>query len=147
MTLVPPTPPNYSKPADIIGWAAVSFILLALGYIGTRLTRLGARNPEGTEAVPTQTVEVPTASGTTATHRVSGDTDPGSLAALRDMAASILSMQSRLADQAAQLSAQQAQITAERSYSEALDAHIEDMIAGHAQGIYPPWVPKPNRTT
>lgn len=142
---MPPTPPDYSKPADVIGWAAVSVILLALGYIGTRLTRIGARTSDGETAVPTQTVEVPTGTGDTATHQVSSDIDPGTLAAVRDLSAAVLSMQHRLAEQAEKLTAQQAQVIAERSYSEALDAHIEDMIAGHAQGIYPPWVPKPTR--
>lgn len=44
------------------------------------------------------------------------------------------------------ISALRAELGLERTYADDLDDHIDDMIAGHTSGRYPPWPDKPTRS-
>lgn len=44
------------------------------------------------------------------------------------------------------ISALRTELGLERTYADDLDDHIEDMIAGHSSGRYPPWPEKPTRS-
>lgn len=44
------------------------------------------------------------------------------------------------------ISALRTELGLERTYADDLDDHIDDMIAGHSVGRYPPWPDKPTRS-
>lgn len=89
--------PDFSDPGAVMGFIVTFAFLTLIGRVG-KIGQIGARMG-GEQAEPTQQVTVPTPDGGHTSHDVTG-IDPAVLAIFQAHAATIESMQTRLAKQA-----------------------------------------------
>lgn len=126
--------PDFSDPGAVAGFMATVAFLTFIGRAGGRVGNVGARMG-GEQAEPTQQVTVPTPDGGHTSHDVTG-IDPAVLAIFQAHAATIESMQTRLAKQAGDISDLQ-----ERE--DRLAKHIVLLKKGVESGVFPPWPDDP----
>lgn len=120
-------PPPVKSVTELLTWMMASAFLVLLGVVSKKLMSLGDRDKaKPVEPSPErQTVE---AGLGVSTAGVSDET---------------VTLVARLYGD---VSALRVELGLERTYAEDLDEHIDDMIAGHATGRYPPWPSKPTRS-
>ena len=127
------TLPDFGDPGAVIGFMATVAFLTFMGRAG-KIGRLGARMG-GDPAEPAQQVTVPTPDGGQVSHDVTG-IDPAVLAIFQAHAATIESMQTRLAKQASDIHDLQKR-------EDRLAKHIVLLKKGVESGAFPPWPDDP----
>lgn len=125
--------PDFSDPGAVLGYIVIVIVLAAVRQIG-KVGQIGARMG-GEQAEPTQQVTVPTPDGGHTSHDVTG-IDPAVLAIFQAHAATIESMQTRLAKQAGDISDLQKR-------EDRLAKHIVLLKKGVESGAFPPWPDDP----
>lgn len=125
--------PDFSDPGAVMGFIVTFAFLTLMGRIG-RVGQIGARMG-GDPAEPTQQVTVPTPDGGQVSHDVTG-IDPAVLAIFQAHAATIESMQTRLARQAGDIADLQKR-------EDRLAKHIVLLKKGVESGAFPPWPDDP----
>lgn len=125
--------PDFSDPDAVLGFIITFAFLTLMGRFG-RVGKVGARMG-GEQAEPTQQVTVPTPDGGHTSHDVTG-IDPAVLAIFQAHAATIESMQTRLAKQAGDISDLQKR-------EDRLAKHIVLLKQGVESGAFPPWPDDP----
>lgn len=125
--------PDFSDPGAVLGYIVIVIVLAAVRQIG-KVGQIGARMG-GEQAEPTQQVTVPTPDGGHTSHDVTG-IDPAVLAIFQAHAATIESMQTRLAKQAGDISDLQKR-------EDRLAKHIVLLKKGVESGVFPPWPDDP----
>lgn len=126
--------PDFGDPGAVIGFMATFVFLTVVGRAGGRVGKVGARMG-GEQAEPTQQVTVPTPDGGHTSHDVTG-IDPAVLAIFQAHAATIESMQTRLAKQAGDIHDLQKR-------EDRLAKHIVLLKKGVESGAFPPWPDDP----
>ena len=127
------TLPDFGDPGAVIGFMATVAFLTFMGRAG-KIGRLGARMG-GDPAEPAQQVTVPTPDGGQVSHDATG-IDPAVLAIFQAHAATIESMQTRLAKQAGDIHDLQKR-------EDRLAKHIVLLKKGVESGAFPPWPDDP----
>ena len=125
--------PDFSDPGAVMGFIVTFAFLTLIGRVG-KIGQIGARMG-GEQAEPTQQVTVPTPDGGHTSHDVTG-IDPAVLAIFQAHAATIESMQTRLAKQAGDISDLQKR-------EDRLAKHIVLLKKGVESGVFPPWPDDP----
>jgi hypothetical protein len=125
--------PDFSDPGAVMGFIVTVAFLTFMGRAG-RVGQIGARMG-GEQAEPTQQVTVPTPDGGHTSHDVTG-LDPAVLAIFQAHAATIESMQTRLANQASDIAGLQKR-------EDRLAKHIVLLKKGVESGVFPPWPDDP----
>lgn len=125
--------PDFSDPGAVLGFIVTFAFLTFMGRVG-KIGRIGARMG-GEQAEPTQQVTVPTPDGGHTSHDVTG-IDPAVLAIFQAHAATIESMQTRLAKQAGDIHDLQKR-------EDRLAKHIVMLKKGVESGAFPPWPDDP----
>lgn len=125
--------PDFGDPGAVMGFMITVAFLTFMGRAG-KIGQTGARMG-GEQAEPAQQVTVPTPDGGHTSHDVTG-IDPAVLAIFQAHAATIESMQTRLAKQAGDISALQKR-------EDRLAKHIVLLKEGVESGAFPPWPDDP----
>ena len=125
--------PDFSDPGAVMGFIVTFAFLTLMGRVG-KIGQIGARMG-GEQAEPTQQVTVPTPDGGHTSHDVTG-IDPAVLAIFQAHAATIESMQTRLAKQAGDIHDLQKR-------EDRLAKHIVLLKKGVESGAFPPWPDDP----
>ena len=125
--------PDFGDPGAVMGFIITFAFLTLMGRVG-KIGQIGARMG-GEQAEPTQQVTVPTPDGGHTSHEVTG-IDPAVLAIFQAHAATIESMQTRLAKQAGDISDLQKR-------EDRLAKHIVLLKKGVESGAFPPWPDDP----
>lgn len=125
--------PDFSEPGAVLGFIITFAFLTLMGRFG-RVGQIGARMG-GEPDEPTQQVTVPTPDGGHTSHDVTG-IDPAVLAIFQAHAATIESMQTRLAKQAGDIHDLQKR-------EDRLAKHIVLLKKGVESGVFPPWPDDP----